>query len=128
MNREENKKFRHYVYYHMPWQVMMLVIFFLSSLSNDMLPDFSFKLSDKLVHFIVFGILGFLMARSIYQFRGNFWRDKFIFWSILISSIYAASDEIHQSFVPGRFAGIGDWIADILGIVIFVWVYSLKKH
>ena len=29
---------------------------------------------------------------------------------------YAASDEIHQLFVPGRQADVSDWLADIIGL------------
>lgn len=32
--------------------------------------------------------------------------------------VMGAIDEIHQSFVPGRFSSIFDWFADLLGGVI----------
>ena len=31
------------------------------------------------------------------------------------ASLYAATDEIHQSFVPGRDADVRDWFADTIG-------------
>ena len=31
------------------------------------------------------------------------------------ASLYGASDEFHQSFVPGRHVEIADWLADTLG-------------
>ena len=39
---------------------------------------------------------------------------------------YAASDEIHQSFVPGRDASIMDWAADAVGILISSYIYYIK--
>ncbi len=36
-------------------------------------------------------------------------------WALLITVAYAASDEIHQSFVPGRSASIGDVLIDTTG-------------
>jgi len=47
-------------------------------------------------------------------------------------SVYAASDEVHQSFVPGREMSILDWLADAAGILISGYVYynrvfSMKK-
>lgn len=50
--------------------------------------------------------------------------------SVVFSFAYAASDEIHQSFVPGREASIFDWMADAVGILISSYVYYIKafKH
>jgi len=33
----------------------------------------------------------------------------------VITSLYGATDELHQSFVPERMADIRDWVADTLG-------------
>jgi VanZ family protein len=38
----------------------------------------------------------------------------------VIASLYGASDELHQSFIPGRSPEIGDWVADTLGALIAV--------
>lgn len=44
--------------------------------------------------------------------------------------IYAVSDEIHQSFVPGRDCSAGDLIADIAGLAIglFAYLCYFKSH
>lgn len=50
--------------------------------------------------------------------------------SMAFSMAYAATDEIHQAFVPGRDANLMDWIADIAGISLsFVFYYykSFKR-
>ena len=47
--------------------------------------------------------------------------------SILISYLYGVSDEIHQSFTPGRLPKFTDTLIDLLGILIgflvvkFIW-------
>ncbi len=46
--------------------------------------------------------------------------------SIGFSIAYAASDEVHQGFVPGREASIMDWLADSVGILISSYVYYIK--
>jgi len=43
--------------------------------------------------------------------------------SMGFSLAYAASDEMHQSFVPGRDMSIMDWLADAIGILISGYVY-----
>jgi VanZ family protein len=35
--------------------------------------------------------------------------------SVLLSSLYGVTDELHQAFVPGRVASIGDLVADSIG-------------
>jgi len=59
--------------------------------------------------------------------------DKFIYLlSFTASILYAISDEIHQYFVPGRFATLTDLIFDALGIIIglfciHIYVNHFKK-
>lgn len=43
--------------------------------------------------------------------------------SVGFSLTYAASDEMHQSFIPGRDANIMDWLADAAGILIPGYIY-----
>ena len=38
--------------------------------------------------------------------------------ALLIAALYAATDELHQSFVPGRVGSFTDWAIDLGGIVI----------
>jgi VanZ family protein len=35
---------------------------------------------------------------------------------------YGASDEIHQYFVPNRSSELGDWAADVLGVIVAVLI------
>jgi VanZ family protein len=50
---------------------------------------------------------------------------KLILISILICFLYALSDEIHQSFVPGRACRILDVVIDTSGSAFFFLVYYL---
>jgi VanZ family protein len=36
----------------------------------------------------------------------------------VIASAFGATDEVHQSFVPGRNADVADWVADTLGAAV----------
>ena len=81
----------------------------------------SFWNADKLVHFICFAGFGFWVA-----FACNISSFKKIWLPSLIVSLWAITDEIHQSLIPGRTASVFDWIADTtgaaLGTVVFVWL------
>ena len=83
-------------------------------------------------HFTIYGVLGFLMALLIgeYKIRGV----KQLSYSVLWSILYSFSDEIHQSFVPGRSAQISDIITDALGalsgaaLAVIISIIINKKH
>ena len=112
-----------FFYYQFPWLFLMLIIFIQSSIGSLKLPDIKFDFMDKIVHFIIFGILGILTARGLKRSSVNFLERNYLILTILICVLYAASDEIHQYYVPGRHASWGDWIADALGIFIMVFIY-----
>ena len=44
--------------------------------------------------------------------------------SVLLSSLYGISDEIHQYFVPYRDADLMDVLADMLGGIMGVYIYQ----
>jgi VanZ family protein len=112
-----------YLFYHAPWQVAMLTIFVASSFSGDDLPEIALKVSDKLIHFIVFGVLGVMIYRSFEHAKNVLIRMHAYKLSILLAMLYGVLDEVHQYFVPGRDASIADWIADLLGAIIFLLIY-----
>ncbi|MBR1404012.1 MAG: VanZ family protein [Treponema sp.] len=77
--------------------------------------------ADKVVHFFCFAGFSFWLA-----FACNIKSYKTFWLPTLIISLWAITDEIHQSFTPGRDASVLDWLSDTcgaaLGAVIFVWV------
>jgi len=114
-----SKKIKKYFTYQFPWQFFMLVIFLQSSSGKISLPDIGIDWFDKIVHFFVFGLLAILMLRGIKIANNRVLQNHFVWISILTCIIFGATDEIHQLFVPGRFGSLSDWIADILGILVF---------
>lgn len=68
--------------------------------------------SDKLAHalaYLVLGALGSLATGS---------RPA----GALLAVLYGISDEIHQSFVPGRFPDLWDLVADSVGALVGAWL------
>lgn len=93
----------------------MAVIFYLSSESHP-LPELTARVWDKLLHTIEYGGLGLLLCRA---FLGEgITRAKAALLAVLVASMYAASDEWHQSFVPFRSSDVLDWVADTIGSVL----------
>ncbi len=94
------------------------VLFFLSSLPDlpgggltDWVPA-----GDKLGHFVLYGVLGALLARGRGVGEGIPHAAL-----ILAGALYGASDEWHQSFVPGRQVSVLDWVADLCGVAAGYW-------
>jgi VanZ family protein len=98
------------------WPVAIAVLIFAASsrstVAGPRIPYF-----DKVVHFSVYGLLGTLVCR-----QGRDWRGAAV--AIVVVSAYGATDEWHQSFVPGRSTELADWIADTAGAVVAAVMYT----
>ena len=96
-----------------PVIIQMAIIFGASSLSDPgPLPG---GMSDKGGHLIGYVILSVLLLRALSRGRiaGVTWRTALL--AILGSTLYGVSDELHQSFVPGRTPDVYDVMADAAG-------------
>lgn len=92
----------------------MGIIFFLSSQHGFKLPDLP-KNIDKIVHMLAYVPLAFLFYLSLRTSGIN----KYLFLvSVLCAIAYGISDELHQSFVPGRVSAFGDIAADSIGAIL----------
>ena len=91
------------------------LIFFASSREHVATPGLT-RIDDKFGHFAVYGLLGTLACRL-----GSGWPAAA--WALVAVSAYGASDEWHQSFVPGRQSELQDWIADTAGAALAIGLY-----
>ena len=112
-----------------PAAVWAAVLFLLSSLTpSDDLARFAFPMSDKVAHLMLYSVLGGTLAWGRHR-SGWAWPHVFF---ILLGALYGASDEWHQSFVPGRMVSVGDWVADTLGVLVgyalFRTLISSRRH
>lgn len=110
----------------------MVLITIQSSFSGLPVPDLGITFTDKILHFLVFGILGFLITRGMRYSKIKYFKTRPMLTAILLGCVFALSDEVHQAFVPVRAPEVWDWIADFMGIVVFSYLYSrwfpLKKQ
>jgi len=98
--------------YWLPALGYMGLIFFLSS-QNIQTPYPKFHI-DKIIHSIEYFILANLIFFALKN-TSAFSTRKIIILSIILSTLYGISDEIHQYFVPGRCSDISDAFADMIG-------------
>ncbi len=90
-------------------------IFLESAQAHVPLPDL--PESDKVVHFLAYGLLATLVGRLWPGWKGAI-------LGAVLASAYGATDEWHQFFVPGRSCDVWDWVADTAGAVVAVTVYA----
>jgi VanZ family protein len=114
--------------YHIPFILFCLAIFIESSISSDSFPNLKFELSDKLIHLVIYFIL-FMTAYYSFSNQNKFklFFDYPLITSLIFTSLFGASDEFHQYFVPGRTCDFYDWVADVIGAVLAIVILLLYK-
>jgi len=92
-------------------------------------------LTDYGGHILSFGLLAVLTWRVV-RTRPGFLRQVPLaampWLAGLLAAVYALTDEVHQSMVPGRTASIRDWLADVLGVLVactlIAWYQARKMR
>lgn len=84
--------------------------------------EFWVRKSAHCLEYMVLGILMYLTADMYVK------RTRRVFWvSFAAGVIYAAGDELHQHFVPGRSCEIRDVMIDSLGVLIGIAVAFIVR-
>ena len=96
------------------------VIFYLSSQPGADIPPLFFG-QDKLLHALVFGILGFFTLGAM-KTAADGYRPFQPWLAVILVTVYGVLDEFHQHFVPGRSPDINDVMADAAGGILGVWL------
>ena len=126
-----SSRFSHLLTHQFPAVVWAIVIFLTSSIPASKFPNMFIFQYDKLIHISIFLVLGLLVYRAL-EFRKSdksfdFERALVVIFCVVV---YGASDEWHQSFVPGRIPDIWDATADTVGgilAVIIIYFVSARR-
>lgn len=70
-------------------------------------------IARKMAHFSIYMVLGLLVMALMSTFRLD--RRVQIIYTVIFCVVYAISDEMHQSFVPGRSCELRDVCIDGMG-------------
>ncbi len=108
----------------LPVIVVAALIFTLSSFSQ--LPSPPSGISDKHEHFTIYFLLGLTLVRALARGRLAGVTLPVAIIAALLVTLYGASDEFHQSFVPGRDSSVFDLAADGVGalgaaVLLLAW-------
>lgn len=85
-----------------------------------------FPHQDKIHHMGAYFIMGVLAWRVFSDLLSK--PIAISIASVIFCSLYGISDELHQSFVPGRDADVLDWLADTTGAFIALVAIYLKQN
>jgi VanZ family protein len=101
-----------------PALAYMALIFLLSSfrLQAPAIDELPFK--DKLVHTIEYAVLGGLCSYASVRTWPLHHGLRTMLVGAFLATAFGVTDELHQSFVPGRNADLMDIVADALGALL----------
>ncbi|MEJ0088912.1 MAG: VanZ family protein [Limisphaerales bacterium] len=148
-------KLRAFLFYWLPVLVWMMVIFsasgdmhsaehssrFVEPLLHWLFPHMSQINVDK-IHYIIrkcghlteYALLALLVWRALHLTKNKLprWSWPKVGGTLLVVFLFAASDEVHQSFVPTRTAQVSDVFIDMAGSalgLLFLWfVHRILNH
>lgn len=83
------------------------------------------RIIRKMAHFSIYAVVGLLLMALVSTY--NIKEKNRLIISLTTGIIYATSDEIHQSFVPGRSPMITDVVIDTMGVILGILLIILGK-
>ena len=86
----------YFLRYQLPVFLWAGLIFAVSSYPHLPKPETSFQHLDKMVHFLEYGVLGYLMTRSFYHHERASVNEKAVPLALLLGLVFAGTDEFYQ--------------------------------
>lgn len=117
-----------WLWYWGPPLIWMIIIFLLSARERTQVSEvyeWNFVFF-KTLHVIEYATLYFLLFRAFLKNSSNrTMRKRAWVWAFVVAFLYAASDELHQTFVPTREGRLRDVGIDTIGMFL---MYSYSKY
>ena len=88
---------------------------------------YHFPGGDKVGHFVLFGILSFLLNRSALELFPNRDSVRLVLTVSLLLSIGIGLEEWSQALFPSRTVSLIDLAAGYLGVALFAWL-AYRTH
>lgn len=112
----------------LPFVTLSGIIFWLSSIPGLTPPDLGFSWQDKLYHTAAFFVYGCCTVLAVLSVRTALPTGVRLILVLVIGISFSVSDELHQVYVPNRFAGIDDVLADCIGVCLSLFTFRFFKH
>jgi VanZ family protein len=97
----------------------------LSSIPGQQMPSGAWWRADKLIHVVEYAVLAALVVRALRL--GPPRATVLIAAAIAVigATVFGVTDELHQSFTPGRYSSALDVLADGIGAIVGAGAASL---
>ena len=107
------------------WIVAILVVSHIPSVATPFEPFFDFR-SKKLAHIAEYAILTVFLFNALLVHSSP--KASTMLVVALIATLFACSDEWHQTFVPGREGTVRDVGIDALGVLAASFAVARKNR
>jgi VanZ family protein len=117
---------RNFSRYQLPLFIWAAIIFWLSSLTT--LPHIKIPIidADKLAHMSVFFVFCWFSRRALFfQTALPILKRWSLVCAFLLTCLYGYFDEVHQLYVQGRTYDYFDMLADAIGALLFVILFTI---
>ena len=105
--------------------ILLVSAIFIEALHAPTIDDSVILNLDKIVHALVFGLLSFLLLKSLHKF--SFANGRIILFGVgLVVILLGVMDEWVQSMVPGRTASPMDVLADGVGVALVLMMNKIN--
>lgn len=102
------------------------IIFFFSSLPGSSVAS---PIPDYIPHFIEYAVFAGLVLAALWATKKELPAGRLGLWAIIITGLYAMTDELHQALVPGRTPDVRDWAVDVgAAVVVAAVVYVVRAR
>ena len=95
---------------------------------NEIIRDMTSFLVRKAAHMSEYAVLTILFGLTIREYK----KEPWLLLALAATAAYAATDEFHQLFVPGRSGQLKDVLIDTaggaLGLVLLALILYLKRR
>jgi len=107
-----------FIIFWLPVTGYCAIIFTLSSMAQPLPAGIEIPYFDKLLHAVEYGVLSYLLIRAMRGTGIKLAKRTLIITAVAMATLYAATDEFHQMFVPGRYPDVFDLLSDFVGALI----------
>lgn len=81
---------------------------------------------DKLVHFMLYGLLSFILLHDLHKIFNN--KSSLILLTLILCVSYGGLIEVFQSFIDGRSGELYDLLADFAGSLTAIPAFYLFRR
>jgi VanZ family protein len=117
---------RNFSRYQLPLFIWAAIIFWFSSLTT--LPHIKIPIigADKLAHISVFFVFCWFSRRALFfQTALPILKRRSLVCAFLLTCLYGYFDEVHQLYIPDRTCDYFDMLADAIGALLFVILFTI---